>query len=356
MMAMDPTLDEQSRAEKAALWCVRLSEGQMAAADRAEFSRWLAEDERHPAAFDAAVASWTEVQAAEASPEMLPLRVEALESLQRAHRTRAARVTRLSRTRWGLAASLLVAAVLSAVIGYLRPTPFTTSTGERRTAILDDGSVLSLDASSEVEVRFTADRRSVRLVRGRAKFQVARDPLRPFSVAVANRNVVATGTAFSVELVQKTIHVVLYEGRVVVTGPQKKGVAEGPSSTATALPERETLVAGTELVAAVTDGGARVRSVDPVRSASWESGQLEFVDEPLASAVERMNRYTRQPMSIGDARAGTLPITGVFRAGEVSAFIEGVTAAFAVRVEQRDGTLTFLSSGSSTAEGTAITR
>ncbi len=322
MRVPDARAPEVLRAEAAALWCVRLCDGQMTSTARAQFTQWLTQDPRHRVAFDRAVAAWEEVHAAEATPELLVLRVEALESLRRAQRARARRLLQGARTPWVLAASLVVAIFFGMGVGwYLTPEQFSSGIGERRTVTLADGSSISLDASSAVRVRYSAAQRTLQLVRGRAKFKVAKDPARPFLVRAADREVIATGTEFSVEIVQREVRVVLYEGLVSVAG-------RGP---------RTPLSAGQEWIAPTSLAQPRIEPVDSTRSLSWESGQLEFVDEPLAAAVERVNRYSRNPVLVGDPAAGKVRISGIFTAGDTRAFIEGVTAVYPLRAEERSG-------------------
>jgi transmembrane sensor len=141
-------------------------------------------------------------------------------------------------------------------------------------------------------------------------------------VRAADREVVATGTTFSVEIVQKEVQVILYQGHVSVVGPDRV---------------RTTLVAGDELIAPISLAQVHIETANVVRSLSWESDQLEFVDEPLASAVERVNRYARSPIAIGDAAAASERISGVFTAGDTRAFIEGITAVSALKAEERNG-------------------
>src|SRR3546814_16920388 len=82
--------------------------------------------------------------------------------------------------------------------------------------MLDDDSRLSLDANTRVRVKYSRAGRQLWLEEGRARFEVAKDPLRPFSVAAAGKIVVATGTEFSVELLGREPPVILYEGHVAV--------------------------------------------------------------------------------------------------------------------------------------------
>lgn len=57
---------------------------------------------------------------------------------------------------------------------------------------------------------------------------------------------------------------------------------------------------------------ARVVAVDPGRTLGWEAGILEFSDEPLGDAVERMNRYGTRPLRADSATVRAIPISGQF--------------------------------------------
>lgn len=323
MTMPDPQSPQFLRAEEAARWCVRLCEGEMTSSARAELTDWLTSDPAHRAAFDQAVEAWQEVSAVQATPEILALRVKALESLRRTQRTRSVRGVLGSRTSWLLAAAAAVA-LLVGIVAEMQPRSqqFVSGIGQRRTVSLADGSSVNLDASSEVLVRYSAAQRTLQLLRGRAKFQVAKDPRRPFLVRAADREIVATGTTFSVEIVQKEVQVILYQGHVSVSGPDHV---------------RTALVAGDELIAPISLAQVHLETANVARSLSWESDQLEFVDEPLASAVERVNRYARIPIGIGDAAAASERISGVFTAGDTRAFIEGITAVSGLKAEERNG-------------------
>jgi transmembrane sensor len=67
-----------------------------------------------------------------------------------------------------------------------------------------------------------------------------------------------------------------------------------------------------------------------------------FEDEPLATALERMNRYSDLDLQVGDAKAGAVRISGVFQAGDIGAFVEGVSSVYPVRTIRRGQTLTFV--------------
>ena len=54
------------------------------------------------------------------------------------------------------------------------------------------------------------------LLKGQARFDVAHDKSRPFSVVAGNQKVIATGTAFNIDMAGPKVLVTLIEGHVVV--------------------------------------------------------------------------------------------------------------------------------------------
>ena len=69
---------------------------------------------------------------------------------------------------------------------------------------------------------------------------------------------------------------------------------------------------------------------------------MSFTDEPLAQAVERMNRYSQTKFAIGDAAAGRVEISGVFNSDNVDGFVTDVTDVFPVRTVRRRGEVVFV--------------
>jgi transmembrane sensor len=255
------------------------------------------------------------------------------------------RQRRQRRCGWLVAAALLLTIAGGGLWRRLTPQAFATGLGERRIVALSDGSRISLDASTIVQYSFTRDKRQLWLKQGRAKFDVAKDPLRPFSVSAANKMVVATGTSFSVECIENQVRVVLYDGHVAVLESSGRNephpIDVGPKQ----VPVDRLLSTGNELILpASRPSGVRfepvsIEPIDPGRSLSWETGLLVFEDEPLELAVDRMNRYARRPLVIADPSVASLRISGVFRAGDTDALVEGLAAAFGVEARQEADTI-----------------
>jgi transmembrane sensor len=330
--------ESNARSERAAEWAMRLMD-RMPAGDHEELAAWLAGDPLNGQALEEIVATWQAIDHYAANPAIVALRESALaegrRGPNRGHRWQA------QRRHWLVAAAVLLTMASAGLWRWLTPQAYATGLGERRIIELSDGSRMSLDASTVVQLAYSHDKRQIWLKQGRAKFDVAKDPLRPFSVSAANKMVVATGTSFSVECIEDQVRVVLYDGHVAVLesggGNAPHPLDLGPKQ----VPVDRLLSVGNELIlptakpSGVKFEPVSVEPIDAGRSLSWETGLLVFEDEPMQLAIDRMNRYAKKPLVIADATVARLRISGVFRAGDTDALLEGLAAAFGV--EARPG-------------------
>ncbi|MDB5581651.1 MAG: anti-FecI sigma factor FecR [Bradyrhizobium sp.] len=331
------------RREAASDWCVRLADGPIPLEQQIEFELWLDADPLNREAFEGIAALWHATLDVADAPELIGVRADALEALRTANRRRwSKRLVERWRPALALAACLLV--LVTSSLWYLngRPQTYQTAVGERRVVKLEDGSRISLDAATSVEVSYNDERRALRLIGGRAKFDVAKDPRRPFTVSAGGRMVVATGTAFSVELVQSQMRVVLYEGNVAVL---EDTPGNQPPRHLTLITKKQSaadqsLKPGTMMIAALDQPLARVEATDLARSLSWEGGQLTFADEPLAIAAERINRYSDEKIVIGDAASARMLVSGAFNAGDTEGFVDGVSALYPLRAKREGNVIT----------------
>jgi transmembrane sensor len=193
-----------------------------------------------------------------------------------------------------------------------------TAHGEQGSWPLADGSVLHLNSDSAAVVRYDASTRRVDLQRGQAMFQVARDPARPFRVAVGTSEVVAVGTAFDIHRRGDGATLVVLEGRVAV---RRSGEPDVPVS------------AGQGLDLAVR--GARPAPADLRRASAWLQRELVFEATPLAEVAGEFNRYTTVPVEIEGAALSRLPISGVFGAYDVESFLAFADRLDGVAIDRR---------------------
>lgn len=192
---------------------------------------------------------------------------------------------------------------------------------QRIAKTLADGSVVTLDADSEMRVAEMGARRRVELVRGRAFFRVAKDASRPFSVAAGGKIVHAVGTAFDVRIVGEEVIVTLVEGKVRIEDPPKlfnSGV-------------NVDLVAGMQLIARNQKPWI-VDKVDIGKATSWHKGQLIFLGDTLSSAMNEVNRYSTAKINFKDGPIPSKQIVGVFQAGDTNAFVKALDMNHIARV------------------------
>jgi len=296
------------RLAEAAAWRLRLTEADTRSSP--EFEAWLGEPENQ-VAWDQVSRSWNFFDGVAQSPEITAAREAALADAKRAGAARPPTVRRMT----GLIAATFLIGVIGAGSAWwlTRPDDYRTAAGERRMITLSDGSKLSLDADSEVTVRYEKHARSLHLLRGQARFDVAHDKKRPFSVVAGNQKVIATGTAFNIDMAGPKILVTLIEGHVVVFD-------ENGDTLGHAIELR----AGQQLSAAPS-APPEIAPANIRRATAWTIGQIMFDDEPLSSVVERVNRYGGIQVVIADPQVGAMKISGVFNAGDVLGFVEIVT-------------------------------
>jgi transmembrane sensor len=320
-------LDEISmrRLAQASAWRVRLTETDRESS--AEFEAWMAADPANAEAWAEVQGPWVAIGEAAVAPEVIAARRDALSRAKRRSRRRWAGASFYGRAVAGLAAVAACAAGYVVLSGaYSGTQDYRTALGERRVVTLSDGSRVSLDSGSEVKIHYSRDARQLELLSGQARFDVAHNPRRPFSGRARNDTVIATGTAFNVDLLGQRVLVTLIQGHITVEdggGTKITPLASHVTGLSTSRSGRIVLVAGQQLIAAPM-AAPRIEIASLDRTTAWESGQLVFDDESLGSVVQRVNRYTNHPIGV-DQGAAALHVSGVFVAGDTDTFIDTVT-------------------------------
>ncbi|WP_175597235.1 FecR family protein [Peristeroidobacter soli] len=323
------------RLAEAAAWRTRLTEESIDSSSA--FEAWLATHEDNRRAWSQVQGPWELFGEQAHSPELIELRRAALGRARDAGRHR---WLRSSGGRMRLLAAAAMAVVM--IAGFLtwhagRPDIYRTQVGERRVVTLTDGSKIALDSQTEVRVSYSQEARDLSLLSGQARFDVAKDVQRPFAVYAAGRKVVATGTAFNVDLIGSEALITLIEGHVVIftdadESVRKETVALSERPRPVRRDQTIELAAGEQLVLAAGTAPT-VTTANVEQTTAWQSGRLVFENEPLASVIERMNRYSARALRIADPRAAELRMSGVFNTGDVESFVATVTAYLPVRAE-----------------------
>lgn len=205
-----------------------------------------------------------------------------------------------------------------------------TGVGEVRTFRLEDQSTVTLDSGSTLAVSISATQRELWLHRGRVRFEVAHDPVRPFVVHTAGGTVTARGTVFDVWLrPDRTVKVVLIEGAVDVV-PPKAAAAAKP-----ALPQR--LEAGQRLLYSQDDAQKPLSLPSPASDAEtgWVNGVIDFDHVPLGEVVLEANRYAVVPIILADPELADIKVFGTFRIQDTRKLATKLAASLDLTLEER---------------------
>ena len=193
-------------------------------------------------------------------------------------------------------------------LSWQSPMTFQTVVGEQSSFTLQDGSVVFLNTNSKVRIGWLPAERHIELVRGEARFKVARDASRPFTVATSTAAVRDLGTVFNVRAEPLSTQVAVLEGQVEVTvaptreppGIRYARALQIEGSTAVQPPamwSRVRLAAGER--AAVTSQGIQTNTGPTIEAVmAWTQRRLVFRDQPLEAVVRRV-----QSLSDACARA-----------------------------------------------------
>ncbi len=304
--------------DEAIEWFVKMR-GEDAVQLRRAFEDWLGQAPEHRRAYE-----WAEAHFGQAE------RLKESKKLSR---------WGLPRPRTWLVASAAVAAAI-ALVAVLRPAdetmppapephtaqtdnPLKTEPGEIRTYSLADGSKVTLDADSRVEVAMNEAERRLRLRQGKARFAVAADP-RPFVVEAGSGAVEARQAVFDVSYgdhEQVMVHLVSGQADI-------RAMAQPAVYTVVGRP----LLAGqpvrypveTFRPEPVTDTGTDRRD--------WPEGWVEYRSVPLDALIADANRYADRPIIIDDAGTGDLRASGRFKLTDTETFVSRIAEVFDLKV------------------------
>ena len=319
MQGTPPSSDAMADAVR---WYARLMAPDCTAAERMEFKRWQA-DAEHATAYAQTELLWQSVGKLAGRPDF--------DQLSRKILADTAPRPKAHRRRRFVVGTSIAAAILVAVIGGVaflslqhEETPtvvYMTKPGERSIVKLADGSQLTLNYATELDVRLGKGVRRITLHRGEALFIVAHDTTRPFKVDAGDGEVTALGTRFEVRSDPQRVAVTLLEGSVAVDRSKDQ--------------EHVQLKPGDQVRFTPATPMTR-RTVDAEVVASWSTGRLRFRSTPLAEALDEVNRYSVTQIHIADPTLNSVPISGTFEVGDTASVVAALTALLPVQSQEKD--------------------
>jgi transmembrane sensor len=305
---------------EAAGWAARMDRGPLGPDQEKQFRAWLAADLRCVGAYGRMRAiALTSERARALGPDFDPAAFEAQNSWA---------LPRRRVLQWGgaIAASALVGIGGTWQVLRLRGR-FSTGKGETKVVALKDGSVVTLNTASEIQVNYTDAMRSVELIQGEALFDVAKNKSRPFVVAAGDTKVRAVGTSFTVRRLEAApVQVLVREGVVEVFKPAGTPVRVAANSMAEAPQD------GAAMIAAKPIPPAQLH-----RQLAWQTGQIAFEGETLAQAAAEFARYSDTRIVIEDPALAREEIAGLFKATDPVGFAQTIAISLNARAQVGEG-------------------
>lgn len=321
--------------EQACEWISRIDRG-LNSEEQKALAQWVAQSEQHQTMLFEMASLWDDLSVMRQLSGLFPL-AEKKESS-----------SAINKRAQYLAVAASLAFLSSLVLSWLLLKPsqqafeayaqsesrYETDVGQQKTITLEDGSLVSLNTSSSLDVVFSEQLRTINVVRGEAHFQVAQDAERPFVVSAGQNKVTAIGTAFNVQLLEdQRFELLVTEGKVLV------------SEINQAMPEniRQLKSQDFEALGTIMQSGdtavfkgllAENRdnlSLDQVqRNLSWQQGMLVFHGEVLEQALTEMSRYTENQFIIDDESLKSLRVAGYFKVGDTDGLLHALQNNFQI--------------------------
>lgn len=322
--------------EQAAYWLAYLYSGEATDEGHGQFSAWLNRSANNARAYRRVQQTWRDMAAAGA---------EALFPSEAAGGEPESRVVPFERLpgQWSrpgarrgimagamaIAASLVLAVGVWRMASYNPPTiqSYRTAIGEVKTFALPDGSHVTLSADSRIKAIFSRQVRGVELVQGRAWFDIASDPAKPFTVAAAATLIRVVGTQFDVDRSPKDVRVSVARGIVRVAPLSgETGEASGGKSVE--------LIGGQRVTSGFDGQPGRIERFDTANAAPWRTGLLIYRDASLEDVVAEVNRYRTDKIFVAEKSLGGMKITMAIRANQTDALLSGLEATTSVLIDR----------------------
>ncbi|MDY4301027.1 FecR domain-containing protein [Pseudomonas salmasensis] len=292
--------------EEAAEWLMRLSENELSASERAEWERWkVSSPERGRA--------WARAQLLQSKLGGLPpsLAMSALDRPSNPQRREA------------LGKLALLLAVMPVGWGSWKlaqsqqwSADYRTRIGERRELTLADGSRLTLNTETAIDVQFDNQQRLVSLREGELLVQTAQDASRPFLVSTRQGHMQALGTRFTVRERGARTHLAVLEGAVNVM------LADNSQSAPLIVNAGQRTDFSAQQFGTLTLADRNV--------SAWTQGMLMADNMRLADFVAELTRYRRGFVRYDPALAN-LRISGAFPIADTQRTLNMLVQTYPVR-------------------------
>lgn len=212
-----------------------------------------------------------------------------------------------------------------------------TGTGEVDTIALSDGSIVTLNTKTTLQVAFNDAERYVVLVEGEAFFDVESDVQRPFVIDTGEQEIRVLGTKFNVRKEESGVRVAVVEGKVAVTRVSSIPSANSMNDNYPASFDAEDYLLEAGAIGSFSTTADVVASTNFAQvseAQNWRRGIFRFDDSSLAEVVKEFNRYRSHKIHLVNEETGNLRISGVFHFNDGEGLLQALSASLPIEFEE----------------------
>lgn len=304
-------------------WFLRLQTMDAESSDRNAFEAWLMSSPSHQEAYAEVSGVWQKLD----STTQLEQLASALETKNKSSRSKKIKAV-------SVAICLILTVCLSVLMvdRWQSPTMQMTASadiGQTKTTVLEDGSKLTINANTNLEVIYYRNKRLIKLNSGEAIFEVTKHAERPFIVESNHARVTVLGTRFAVNRLDKRVRVSVDYGRVKVEGLKTDSNSANAEVT---LLSGEVAEIGSDLLPQKVNRPA-------ADAFSFERGIITFTNADMQEISETLSRYRQQPIKVKDGQHMNAKITAVIKSRNVERFLSKLPDLAPVQLEQQPNQL-----------------
>ena len=188
---------------------------------------------------------------------------------------------------------------------------------------LPDGSVVTLDAKTKVDIKYYEDKREVNLSLGKALFNVTKNDKKPFIVNADKIKVQVLGTNFEVKNQKDKINIDVISGKVSVQKLENNDYKE-----------IAVLTQGKHISFDKQNSKYELKNIDIENIASWKNGILYFQDESLHDAINEFKKYKDINTNIENS-IQKYSVSGSFKIEDFDKFLFALTKIYSLKVDKK---------------------
>jgi len=314
----------------AARWFIRMQDAEIDSPERTQFEHWLMQSEMHQAEYASIADAWNGIDSVDELKKLAAAK-QANQFLNQHKRSK--------KIKNAMAAlSVCFIFIFAGLFGFekyqqwlAKPTmqmASESSATQILTQKLEDGSEITLNASTKIQVTYYRHQRHIALLQGEAIFNVTKDTNRPFIVETNTAKIKVLGTRFAVNKLSQLVRVSVDHGSVQVESK---------------APVSSIILRNGQVAEVAQDAATGLQTVKLKKNVAadyfkFATGTVVFNQADIVEIADVLSRYGQRKVTAqGDS---TEKISAVLNTKDIDTFINTLPKIANVTVKQtQNGTL-----------------